>query len=154
MAIHTLTIDELKQRPVRSLSLPGMGWGDLVVVTGRPASGKTTWALQCAWHWARNRHPVGFFSPEEQGDTLVRKMMAYALERGCPCSGLDFIESADMTLEEIAETTSKREYHVIFVDCVRFHAPCGLGSEYRLANAIDALNRMAQLTGTLVIAII
>lgn len=49
--------------------------GDMIIIGGYPSSGKSAWALQCAWHWARN-YKVGFFSLETSSEKLFDRQMA------------------------------------------------------------------------------
>ena len=49
--------------------------GDLVIIGGYPSAGKSAWALQCAWHWAR-KYKVGFFSLETSSEKLFDRQMS------------------------------------------------------------------------------
>ena len=58
---------------------------DLIIVAGRPAMGKTTFALNMAQKVARNK-PVVVFSMEMSGEQLAEKM--WSSEGGCPMNSI------------------------------------------------------------------
>ena len=49
--------------------------GDFILVGGYPSTGKSAWALQCGWHWARDTR-VGFFSLETSSEKLFDRQMS------------------------------------------------------------------------------
>ena len=54
------------------------GWqpGDLVIVAGRPAMGKTSWVMQAMYHLAIDREvPVAVFTLEMKASTLAKRAM-------------------------------------------------------------------------------
>ena len=54
----------------------GLNEGDLVIVAGRPAMGKTTFSMNIAEHVALNDKPVVIFSMEMPAEQLVLRMFA------------------------------------------------------------------------------
>ena len=54
----------------------GMRGGQLIILAGRPAMGKTTVGLHVALSAARHSGPVGFFSMEMDADELSERVMA------------------------------------------------------------------------------
>lgn len=54
----------------------GLNKGDLVIVAGRPAMGKTTFSMNIAEHVALNDKPVVIFSMEMPAEQLVLRMFA------------------------------------------------------------------------------
>ena len=53
--------------------------GDYIILAAEPSVGKTAFALQCAWHWAKTMK-VGFFSLETNPEKLFDRNMAAALD--------------------------------------------------------------------------
>lgn len=54
----------------------GFQGGDLVIVAGRPAMGKTTFSMNIAEHVALNKKPVAIFSMEMPAEQLILRMFA------------------------------------------------------------------------------
>lgn len=54
----------------------GMQGGDLIIVAGRPAMGKTTFSMNIAEHVALNKKPVAIFSMEMPAEQLILRMFA------------------------------------------------------------------------------
>lgn len=54
----------------------GLNAGDLVIVAGRPAMGKTTFSMNVAEHVALNDKPVVIFSMEMPAEQLILRMFA------------------------------------------------------------------------------
>jgi replicative DNA helicase len=69
--------------------------GEMVVLAGRPSTGKTAFALQVALASARRQSPVLFASLEMRDKRLVRR--ALSAESGVPAGA---IRRADMTAEQ------------------------------------------------------
>ena len=75
----------------------GLQRSDLIIIAGRPASGKSTLALNIASHAAlREGATVAFFNLEMSKDQLVSRVMA--TESGVPLSG---IRTGKLTSEEL-----------------------------------------------------
>jgi len=54
----------------------GLNEGDLIIVAGRPAMGKTTFSMNIAEHVALNEKPVVIFSMEMPAEQLILRMFA------------------------------------------------------------------------------
>lgn len=63
--------------PIDVLNSYLFSWfGDFIILGAEPSVGKTAFALQCAWHWAKE-YKVGFFSLETSTEKLFDRMMAF-----------------------------------------------------------------------------
>lgn len=115
--------------------------GDFILVGGYPSSGKSAWALQCAWHWAKDIR-VGFFSLETSSEKLFDRQMSAVSgltmdqikrnqisqdewDRVCGMSqhivarNLELVPAAGMTPAEIRSVTAMRQYGIIIIDYVQ-----------------------------------
>ena len=55
--------------------------GDLVVVSAKEKTGKSTWTLNLAYHWARQGHPILFYCLEMRPARLLRKLIQIAISK-------------------------------------------------------------------------
>lgn len=55
--------------------------GDLIVVSAKEKTGKTTWCLNLAYHWAKQGHAILFYCLEMRPTRLLRKLIQVALSR-------------------------------------------------------------------------
>lgn len=55
--------------------------GDLIVVSAKEKTGKTTWCLNMAHQWAKQGHPVLFYCLEMRPSRLVRKLIQTVLRK-------------------------------------------------------------------------
>ncbi|WP_028895388.1 DnaB-like helicase C-terminal domain-containing protein [Syntrophorhabdus aromaticivorans] len=55
--------------------------GDLIVVSAKEKTGKTTWVLNMAHQWAKQGHPVLFYCLEMRPSRLVRKLIQIVLRK-------------------------------------------------------------------------
>lgn len=55
----------------------GIGPGNLALVCGIPGSGKTSFALQVAWQYAKLHGPAGVFSFEMTRDELIQRLISF-----------------------------------------------------------------------------
>jgi twinkle protein len=62
--------------------LKGFRPGELTVLTGETASGKTTWSINLAYKFANENHPVFIASFEMKPPTIIKKMIS--MESGQP----------------------------------------------------------------------
>lgn len=149
--------------------------GDFIIIGGYPSTGKSAWALQCAWHWARN-YKVGFFSLETSSEKLFdRQMSAVARlsmdnikrntidqkewEKVCAMAteittrNLELIPAAGMTPADVRAVTMMRGYQIIFVDYLQLLQGSGENRTTQVTQISIALHTMAQSMGVTVVAL-
>lgn len=149
--------------------------GDLIIVGGYPSSGKSAWALQCAWHWARN-YKVGFFSLETSSEKLFdRQMSAVAqlsmdeikrntisqdgwdklcgMTEAITSRKLELIPAAGMTPADVRAVTMMRGYQIVFVDYLQLLQGSGENRTAQVTAISIALHTMAQSMGVTVVAL-
>lgn len=149
--------------------------GDLVIIGGYPSSGKSAWALQCAWHWAK-KYRVGFFSLETSSEKLFdRQMSAIAQlsmdhikrntidddgwQRVCDATTaildhkLELVPAAGMTPADVRAVTMMRGYQIIFVDYLQLLQGSGENRTAQVTAASIALHTLAQSMGVTVVAL-
>jgi len=128
--IHSVLeeIDERQQNPDKLAGLPtgfidfdrltgGLRPGDLVVVAGRPAMGKTTLAVNMGEYAALNSNikaPVAIFSMEMPTDQLVTRMLSSV--GGVPLNSLRNGRVADNDWDRIMSATSQLKEAKILID--------------------------------------
>lgn len=149
--------------------------GDFIIIGGYPSTGKSAWALQCAWHWARN-YKVGFFSLETSSEKLFDRQMASVArlsmdsikrntidqkewERVCAMSteitarNLELIPAAGMTPADVRAVTMMRGYQIIFVDYLQLLQGSGENRTTQVTQISIALHTLAQSMGVTVVAL-
>lgn len=149
--------------------------GDMIVIGGYPSSGKSAWALQCAWHWAK-QYRVGFFSLETSSEKLFdRQMSAVAQlsmdsikrnnitqqewDKICEMSpeitsrNLELIPASGMTPADVRAVTMMRGYQIIFVDYLQLLQGSGENRTAQVTAISIALHTMAQSMGVTVVAL-
>ena len=149
--------------------------GAFVVIGGYPSTGKSAWALQCAWHWAQTKK-VGFFSLETSSEILFDRQVAAAArismdsikrnnlsqeewDRVCGMSGvitsrkLELIPAAGMTPADIRAVTMMQGYEIILVDYLQLLQGAGENRVTQVTNISIALHTMAQSMGVTVVAL-
>lgn len=175
MARHTQKTEYLTW-PVRELNDRIYAeLGDLIIIGGYPSSGKSAWALQCAWHWA-SKYKVGFFSLETSSEKLFdRQMSAIAQlsmdsikrntidqkgwDRVCGMSAeitarnLELIPAAGMTPADVRAVTMMRGYQIIFVDYLQLLQGGGENRTAQVTGISIALHTLAQSMGVTVVAL-
>lgn len=175
MTRHTQAVEYLSW-PIRELndvlySEPG----DLIVIGGYPSAGKSAWALQCAWHWAR-KHRVGFFSLETSAQKLFDRQMAAAVQIGMDrlkrnqlqpddwdrigamtgeITGrkLELIPAAGMSPADVRAVTAMRGYEIILIDYLQLLQGNGENRTAQVTSISIALHTMAQSMGVTVVAL-
>jgi len=91
------------------------GWrdGDMIVIAGRPAMGKTTFVLDDVFHAAKKGYPVGFFSLEMSAGQLHTKMVSNETD----ISGNAFrdMNLSDLEMQKLYETSTfdKLPFHIV-----------------------------------------
>ena len=175
MTRHTQKTDYLTW-PVRELNDRIYAeLGDFLIIGGYPSSGKSAWALQCAWHWA-SRYKVGFFSLETSSEKLFdRQMSAIAQlsmdnikrntidqkgwDKVCSMSAeitarnLELIPAAGMTPADVRAVTMMRGYQIIFVDYLQLLQGSGENRTAQVTQVSSALHTLAQSLGVTVVAL-
>lgn len=149
--------------------------GDFIIIGGYPSTGKSAWALQCAWHWARN-YKVGFFSLETSSEKLFDRQMAAVSrlsmdsikrntigekdwERICTMAteitarNLELIPAAGMTPADVRAVTMMRGYQIIFVDYLQLLQGSGENRTTQVTQISIALHTLAQSMGVTVVAL-
>lgn len=149
--------------------------GDMIIIGGYPSSGKSAWALQCAWHWARN-YKVGFFSLETSSEKLFDRQMAAVAQLSMDiikrnnlsqkdwdkvCSmtdditarNLELIPAAGMTPADVRAVTMMRGYQIIFVDYLQLLQGPGESRTAQVTSISIALHTLAQSMGVTVVAL-
>lgn len=149
--------------------------GDLIIIGGYPSSGKSAWALQCAWHWA-SKYKVGFFSLETSSEKLFdRQMSAVAQlsmddikrntirqadwDRVCGMTSeitarnLELVPAAGMTPADVRAVTMMRGYQIVFVDYLQLLQGPGESRTAQVTGISIALHTMAQSMGVTVVAL-
>ena len=149
--------------------------GDMIVMGGYPSTGKSAFALQCAWHWAKN-YKVGFFSLETSSEKLFdRQMSAIAnlsmddikrnsidqagWEKVCAMTGdittrnLELVPAAGMTPADVRAVTMQRGYQIIFVDYLQLLQGPGENRTSQVTAISIALHTLAQSMGVTVVAL-
>ena len=175
MTRHTQKTDYLTW-PVRELNDRIYAeLGDFIVIGGYPSTGKSAWALQCAWHWA-SRYKVGFFSLETSSEKLFDRQMAAIAQlsmdnikrntidqknwdRICGMSAeitarnLELIPAAGMTPADVRAVTMMRGYQIIFVDYLQLLQGGGENRTAQVTGISIALHTLAQSMGVTVVAL-
>lgn len=149
--------------------------GDFIVIGGYPSSGKSAWALQCAWHWARD-HKVGFFSLETSAEKLFdRQMSAFfdltmddikrnnitdkhwqdiaTIHPEILARNLELIPAAGMSPADVRAVTMMRGYQIIFVDYLQLLQGSGENRTTQVTAISIALHTLAQSMGVTVVAL-
>ena len=149
--------------------------GDMIIIGGYPSSGKSAWALQCAWHWAK-RYKVGFFSLETSSEKLFDRQMAAAARLSMDeikrnsisqdgwdnlCSmtdeiigrNLELVPAAGMSPADVRAVTLMRGYQIIFVDYLQLLQGSGENRTTQVTAISIALHTLAQSMGVTVVAL-
>lgn len=149
--------------------------GDFFIIAGSPSTGKSAWALQCAWHWAK-QYKVGFFSLETSSEKLFDRQMAAAAQinmevikrnvlsqaewdKVCGMNpeitarNLELIPAAGMTPADVRAVTMMRGYQIIFIDYLQLLAGPGENRTAQVTAISIALHTMAQSMGVTVVGL-
>lgn len=149
--------------------------GKFLIFGGLPSAGKTAWAMQCAWFWAKD-YKVGFFSLETDADTLFDRQMAALSDisladiKNNRITGaqwdriaqlsieiterkLDIIPAAGYTPAEVRAKTVMEGYEIIFVDYLQLLQCPGNNRTEQVTQISIALHTLAQSLGVMVVAL-
>lgn len=149
--------------------------GDFIIFGGSPSTGKSAWALQCAWHWAKD-HKVGFFSLETSSEKLFDRQMASVAQLSMDDikrnrirdedwdrvanmtsditrRNLELIPAAGMTPADVRAVTMMQGYQIIFVDYLQLLQGTGENRTAQVTAISIALHTLAQSMGVTVVAL-
>ena len=149
--------------------------GDFIIIGGYPSAGKTAWALQCAWFWAKSRK-VGFFSLETSSEKLFDRQMSSIArlsmsdvknrtidqegwDRICSMTNaitsrnLELVQAAGMSPADVRAVTLMQGYEIIFVDYLQLLQGSGENRTAEVSGISMALHTMAQSLGVTVVAL-
>ncbi len=149
--------------------------GDFIIIGGVPSSGKSAFALQCAWHWGQKQR-VGFFSLETGENKLFdRQMAAFA---GIPMSKLknnsmsqeewnrvlfaeekikktqvSYVPASGMSVADVQAMSISRGFDIVVIDYLQLLNGRGRDPYERVTNISMDLHRFSQSSGRTVIAL-
>ena len=149
--------------------------GDFIIYGGRPSTGKSAFALQCAWHWAQ-KQKVGFFSLETSAEKLFDRQMSgvarismenikrnnipdaawqhlAAMSSEITSTNLELIRAAGMSVSDIRAMTVQRGYKLIIVDYLQLLQASGENRTAQVTNISIGLHTLAQSLGVTVVAL-
>lgn len=148
--------------------------GDLVVLAGRPSSGKTMLAAQLAYYMAHEKR-VGVFSLETSGAKIYDRIVSHASQidfsrvkrhqlhkhefqsinrLGANESiRLDVIPAVGMSVPQVQAIALSRHYDVVFIDYLQLLRAEGRDRFAQVTNISLQLHQMATGTGITVIAL-
>lgn len=149
--------------------------GDFLIIAGYPSSGKSAWALQCAWHWAQT-YKVGFFSLETSSEKLFDRQMASVAAISMDCikrntiprtewqtlwnmsheiitRNLELIPAAGMSPADVRAVTMMRGYKIILIDYLQLLQSRGNNRTEQVTAISLALHTLAQTMGVTVVAL-
>lgn len=149
--------------------------GDLIIMGGYPSTGKSAFALQCAWHWAKD-YKVGFFSLETSDSKLFDRQMASiaqlsmddikrnriddagwekvgAMTTDIISRNLELVPAAGMSPADVRAVTMQRGYQIIFVDYLQLLRGRGENRTAQVTSISIALHTLAQSMGVTVVAL-
>lgn len=174
---------ERAEKPVRYLTWPiqelenelHVGPGKLIIVGAEPSVGKTAFALQSAWHWAKTKR-VGFFSFETDPETLFDRLISGFA--GIPMESiktnkisrkewdvigqatqsimqrkLELISAAGMTVSDIRAKVMEAGYKIIIIDYLQIVSAKGGNRYEQVTNISIDLHTLAQSLGVTVLAL-
>ena len=156
-----------------------IGGGDMVVIGGQASSGKTAFALQLAFHIARQKR-VGFFSYETGNEKLIDRTVAcqtlvsyekvmtdkleredmqqiYEMRRELEEPDMEYLETNGWTVSDIGAYAMALRYDVIVVDYLQKIAVTSqgryLGDYERVSRVSSDLQQLGRQTGRIIIAL-
>lgn len=154
-----------------------MEFGDFCLLGGRPSSGKSAFALECAIYWAAMcGWRVGFYSCETSREKLTNRILAacarvplYGIKhsclddqqmtRLCTVSGriaeapIDLISAAGKTVAEIQANALAQKHQIIIVDYLQIVKDSGKDEYAQVSNISKALHTMCASLGVFCLAL-
>lgn len=149
--------------------------GRFIIVGAEPSVGKTAFAIQCGWHWAKGRK-VGFFSLETDKETLTERLISHLLsiplhklqernlsneewDKVCmaveeiTASHLEFVPASGMTTADIRAKILESGYQIIVIDYLQLMRARGSSRYEQVTNISLDLHTIAQSLGVTVVAL-
>lgn len=151
--------------------------GDFCLLGGRPSSGKSAFALECALYWAVCRgYRVGFYSYETSREKLTNRVLSASarlpldrikrstLDEGqlsglCDVSGriadgaLDLLLASGRTVAEVQATALAKRHQIIVVDYLQLIRSEGKDEYSQVSNISKSLHTMCQSLGIFCLAL-
>jgi replicative DNA helicase len=141
---------------------------ELIIVAGRPGTGKTAWLLQVAWKLAHEGKRVLFASAEMGKESLMQRICSHIAgrnlfsvvtdqERDAFNEALEVFGRTSFTIQDLtaveqlkAHLDKHHEYDVVFVDYLQqLHTRSGGKGEFELVTSVtrqlDAMSKMFHL---------
>ncbi|MBR1597622.1 MAG: AAA family ATPase [Lachnospiraceae bacterium] len=131
MKVCNLAMEEIK-----------VGTGQLVLVGGRPAIGKTAFAISIVLEMAMKGYKTVFFSMEMSKEGWIERASKrmHIIPDDLPISNIDIIDEAAISVDRIAElSTVENRYDLIVVDYLQL-IDRGDGSVVDVLNDLNALS--------------
>lgn len=175
MARHTVEAHYLSW-PIRELNdRIYADLGDFIIFAGLPSTGKSAWALQCAWHWAEE-YKVGFFSLETSSEKLFDRQMSglagismdeikrntitaagwdtvAAMSSEITSRSIELVRAAGFTPADVRAMTVMRGYQIVIIDYLQLLQGSGANRVEQVTGISMALHTMAQSMGVTVVAL-
>ncbi len=107
----------------------GLNAGDLIIVAGRPAMGKTTFSMNIAEHVALNDKPVVIFSMEMPAEQLILRM--FASHGRVPLSDIRTGKIRDEDWPRVAMAVKAFSKTKLFIDDTAGQSPTELRAKTR-----------------------
>lgn len=149
--------------------------GDYLILAAEPSTGKTAFALQCAWHWAKTMK-VGFFSLETSPEKLFDRTMAAAVDidfenikRGklsekewdkigsstqmILSRNLEIIPASGYTTADIRAEIIDAGYDLVLIDYIQIIQAKGVNRTEKVTNISIDVQNIAHGLGVTVVAL-
>lgn len=149
--------------------------GDFIILAAEPSVGKTAFALQCAWHWAKYMK-VGFFSLETKPEKLFDRNMAAVMDlnfkdikRGkltqkewdrigtstqqILSRNLEIIPASGYTTADIRAEIIDAGYDLVLIDYIQIIRSKGVNRTEKVTNISIDVQNIAHSLGVTVVAL-
>lgn len=151
------------------------GSDEFVIIGAEPSVGKTAFALQCAWYWARTMK-VGFFSLETSTEKLFDRLMASTADLSMQriknrdlnqsdwdkfgesttevmSRKLELIPASGYTTADIRAKIMEGGYNIAVIDYIQLVTARGSNRYEQVTNISIDLHNLAQTMGVVVVAL-